>query len=106
MIKLRPYAGNNPRIAVASEHTDPVFFSKRIIEILDGKQSVQDKFRNTSYTGNDFAALYLITKHDGLPLKNLLEYKIPKLIHFSITGLGGTKWEPGVMKYNDLLDRI
>lgn len=106
LIKLRPYAGNNPRIAVASEHTDPVFFSKKIIEILDGRQSVQDKFRNTSYTGNDFAALYLITKHDGLPLKNLLEYKIPKLIHFSITGLGGTKWEPGVMKYNDLLDRI
>lgn len=106
LIKLRPYAGDNPRIAVASEHTDPVFFSKKIIEILDGKQSIQDKFRNTSYTGNDFAALYLITKHDGLPLKNLLEYKIPKLIHFSITGLGGTKWEPGVMKYNDLLDRI
>lgn len=106
LIKLRPYAGNSPRIAVASEHTDPVFFSKKIIEILDGKQSVQDKFRNTSYTGNDFAALYLITKHDGLPLKNLLEYKIPKLIHFSITGLGGTKWEPGVMHYNDLLDRI
>lgn len=106
LIKLRPYAGNSPRIAVASEHTDPVFFSKKIIEILDGKQSVQDKFRNTSYTGNDFAALYLITKHDGLPLKNLLEYKIPKLIHFSITGLGGTKWEPGVMQYNDLLDRI
>lgn len=103
---LRPYTGNNPRIAVASEHTDPVFFSKKIIEILDGKQSVQDKFRNTSYTGDDFAALYLITKHDGLPLKNLLEYKIPKLIHFSITGLGGTKWEPGVMKYSDLLDRI
>lgn len=29
LIKLRPYAGNNPRIAVASEHTDPVFFSKK-----------------------------------------------------------------------------
>jgi hypothetical protein len=37
LIKLRPYAGNNPRIAVASEHTDPVFFSKKIIEILDGR---------------------------------------------------------------------
>ena len=56
--------------------------------------------------GKDFDALYLITKHDGLPLKNLLETKIPKIIHFSITSLGGTKWEPGVMKYNDLLDRI
>ena len=103
---IRPYTGNNPRIAVASEHTDPVFFSKKIISILDGKDSVQDKFRNITYSGNDFAALYLITKHDGLPLKELLEYKIPKLIHFSITGLGGTKYEPGVMKADDLLDRI
>lgn len=106
LIKIRPFTGDTPRIAVASEHTDPVFFSKKIIDILDGNASVQDKFRNTSYQGSDFAALYLITKHDGLPLKNLLEYKIPKLIHFSITGLGGTIWEPGVMKYNDLLDRI
>ena len=105
--KIRPYTGTGmPRIAVASEHTDPVFFSQRIIDILDGKLSVEDKFRNISYSGNDFAALYLITKHDGLPLKKLLEYKIPKIIHFSITGLGGTKYEPGVMKPDDLLDRI
>lgn len=105
--KIRPYTGTGmPRIAVASEHTDPVFFSQRIIDILDGKLSVEDKFRNASYSGNDFAALYLITKHDGLPLKKLLEYKIPKIIHFSITGLGGTKYEPGVMKADDLLDRI
>jgi hypothetical protein len=50
--------------------------------------------------------LYIITKHDGLPLKKILETKIPKIIHFSITGLGGTVWEPNVMKYNDMLDRI
>lgn len=104
---IRPYTGTgNPRIAVASEHSDPVFFSKKIRDILDGKISVEDKFRNTTYTGNDFAALYLITKHDGLPLKELLEYKIPKIIHFSITGLGGTQYEPGVMKPQDLLERI
>ena len=103
---IKPYSGSNPRIAVASEHTDPVFFSKKIIDILDGKDSVEDKFRKLTYSGKDFAALYLITKHDGLPLKKLLEYKIPKLIHFSITGLGGTKYEPGVMKPDDLLDRI
>ena len=50
--------------------------------------------------------MYLITKHDGLPLKELAELKIPKFIHFSITSLGGTKYEPGVMKMDDLLDRI
>ena len=103
---IRPFTGDKPRIAVASEHSDPAFFSKKIINILNGEESVKDKFRNISYSGKDFDALYLITKHDGLPLKNLLETKIPKIIHFSITSLGGTKWEPGVMKYNDLLDRI
>lgn len=105
-LKLRPFVGDMPRIAVASEHTDPVFFSKKIIKILNGEESVQDRYRPNSYTGKDFNALYLITKHDGLPLKELLEQPIPKIIHFSITGLGGTKWEPGVMKPNDLLDRI
>ena len=39
-------------------------------------------------------------------MEKLLKTKIPKLIHFSITGLGGTKYEPGVMKPDDLLDRI
>jgi DNA repair photolyase len=39
-------------------------------------------------------------------MEKLLETKIPKLIHFSITGLGGTQYEPGVMKPDDLLDRI
>ena len=39
-------------------------------------------------------------------MKQLLESKIPKLIHFSITGLGGTEYEPGVMKPMDLLDKI
>jgi DNA repair photolyase len=105
-LKLRPFVGDMPRIAVASEHTDPVFFSKKIIKILNGEESVQDKYHPNAYTGKDFNALYLITKHDGLPLKELLEQPIPKIIHFSITGLGGTKWEPGVMKPDDLLDRI
>ena len=73
---------------------------------MNGKEAVQDRYSPNSYTGKDFNALYLITKHDGLPLKELLEQPIPKIIHFSITGLGGTKWEPGVMKPNDLLDRI
>lgn len=61
---------------------------------------------NSGLTGHDFAGLYIITKHDGMPIKKILQTKIPKLIHFSITGLGNTKWEPGVMKADDLLDRI
>ncbi len=105
--------GDNPRILVASERTDPAFHVKQILDILDGKESVQqwgvvDGKRAVvgNVSGKDFAGLYLITKHDGLPMRKLLETKIPKLIHFSITGLGGTKYEPGVMKADDLLDRI
>ena len=80
-----------PKIAVASEHTDPVFFAKKILKALE----------TGLYNG-----LYIITKHDGLPIESLIKYKIPKIIHFSITGLGGTKYEAGVMKPDDLLDRI
>jgi hypothetical protein len=50
--------------------------------------------------------LQLMTKHDGEPLLAMLKLQIPKNIHFSITTLGGSKFEPGVMKWNDMLDRI
>lgn len=107
ILKLRPFTGNDkaPRIAVASEHTDPVFFAKKIKDFFDGKTSVQPRF-GTPITAKDIDALYIITKHDGLPLRDILSIKIPKIIHFSITGMGGTKYEPGVMPYNELLDRI
>ena len=105
--------GENPRILVASERTDPAFHVKQILDILDGKETVQQwgvvngkRAVVGNVSGKDFAGLYLITKHDGLPMQKLLETKIPKLIHFSITGLGGTEYEPGVMKPDDLLDRI
>lgn len=107
ILKLRPFTGNDkaPRIAVASEHTDPVFFAKKIKDFFEGKTSVQPRF-GQPITAKDIDALYIITKHDGLPLRDILSIKIPKIIHFSITGLGGTKYEPGVMPYNELLDRI
>ena len=94
-----------PRILVASEHSDPAFYSTRLIKIINGEESFKDYFGN-EVTGKDFNGLYIVTKHDGLPIKRILETDIPKLIHFSITSLGGTPYEPGVMKYNDLLDRI
>ena len=97
--------GPNPRILAASERTDPVFHAQELIDILDGKKSVKDRL-GKEVTRDDINGLYIVTKHDGIPLRKLFEYKIPKLVHFSITGLGGTKWEPGVMKPDDLLDRI
>ena len=104
--------GEMPRILVASERTDPAFHVQEILDVLEGRTSatkwdiVDGKRVGTELSGKDFAGLYIITKHDGLPIRRLLQTKIPKLIHFSITTVGGTKYEPGVMKYNDLLDRI
>lgn len=127
--------GKNPRILVATEKSDAAFHSKEIVDIINGVKSVTNRkytvitkeeydslprdqkwykqatdqyFRvdTTSFSPSDFAGLYIITKHDGLPMRDILATKIPKLIHFSITGLGGTVYEPGVMKPNDLLDRI
>lgn len=80
------------RILAATERTDPAMFSNDILDMLKNNR---DKIK----------ALYIITKHDGLPIKRLLQDPTPKFIHFSITGLGD-KIEPGVMKYNDLLDKI
>ena len=129
LLKLKPYTGNDthPRIAVASEHADPAFFAQQIVGLfdegkplvvkqmktvktgektVDGKDKWERKEVETTYTADDFDALYIITKHDGLPLKKILQTKIPKLIHFSVTGMGSTAWEPGVMKYQDMLKRI
>jgi len=80
-----------PKVATASERSDPAFFSQEVIKLA---------------SSGEYDALYIITKHDGIPILDILKTPIPKVIHFSITTLGGTKWEPGVMKYNDLLDRI
>lgn len=129
LLKLKPYTGSDthPRIAVASEHADPAFFAQQIVGLFDegkpltvkqmktvktgkktadGKDIWERKEVEITYTAEDFDALYIITKHDGLPLKKILQTKIPKLIHFSVTGMGGTSWEPGVMKYQDMLKRI
>ena len=107
ILKLRPFTGNDkaPRIMVASELTDPVFFSKMICDFVNGKTTITTR-NGQPLTAKDIDALYIITKHDGIPMRNILALNVPKLIHFSITTLGTTKWEQGVMKYTDMLDRI
>lgn len=124
----------NPRILVASERTDPAFWTKEVIDTINGNRDVDSwdlvdpsvyeqlpddqrakttKNGITKYykitkglKGKDFAGLYIITKHDGLPILDLLQTKIPKLIHFSISTLGGTQYEPNTMQYNTFLDKI
>ena len=87
-----------------SRHTDPVFFAKKFLDFAkqNDKKPMSDSSR--------FLATEIWTKHDGEPLAQILEackkYRIAPMVSFSITGLGGGPLEPGVMKYNDLLDRI
>lgn len=107
ILALHPFTGSDthPRIAVASEKTDPAFFAKQLEDFFSGKTTVQD-YRGNTLTANDMDALYIITKHDGLPMRRIISIQKPKIIHFSITTLGGTKWEPGVMKWQDMIERV
>ena len=107
ILSLHPFTGSDthPRIAVASEKTDPVFFAKYLEDFFSGKTTVKDRSGNT-LTANDIDALYIITKHDGLPMRRILSIQKPKIIHFSITTLGNTKYEPGVMKWQDMIERV
>lgn len=107
ILALHPFTGSDthPRIAVASEKTDPVFFAKDLEDFFSGKTTVKD-YGGNILTANDIDALYIITKHDGLPMRRILSIQKPKIIHFSITTLGNTKYEPGVMKWQDMIERV
>lgn len=107
VLALHPFTGSDthPRIAVASEKTDPAFFAKQLEDFFGGKTTVKD-YRGNTLTANDMDAMYIITKHDGLPMRRILSIQKPKIIHFSITTLGDTKWEPGVMKWQDMIERV
>ena len=87
------------KILRASEEADPALHVSAI------KKMVKDELKKDPAERN-FHVLYLVTKHDGLPLKELADLPIPKFFHFSISSLGGTDYEPNILKYNDFLDRI
>lgn len=96
--------GRNLQVMSVSRMTDPAFFSKRIVEFLkeNGQKPLDDPTRVT--------AIELWSKHDGLPIKDILDackkYRVAPMVSFSITGLGGTAIEGGVMKYQDMLERV
>ena len=91
-------------IMSVSRRTDPIFFADDIVKFLkeNGKKPLNDPTRTV--------AMEIWSKHDGLPLRRIMEackkYRVAPMLSFSITGLGGTALEKGVMKYNDMLDKI
>lgn len=96
--------GRNLQVMSVSRRTDPAFFSKEVVAFLEknSKKPFTDPTRVN--------VIELWTKHDGMPIQDILDackkYKVAPMVSFSITGLGGTALEMGVMKHNDLLDRI
>lgn len=92
------------RVMSVSRQTDPVFFSKEIVKFLE--ENSKKPFTDPTRVN----VIEVWTKHDGEPIQNILEackkYKVAPMISFSVTGLGNTALEQGVMKYQDLLDRI
>lgn len=96
--------GRNLQVMSVSRYTDPAFFSEKIIKFLE------ENYKKPLTDPTRVNAIELWTKHDGLPIRNILEackkYRVAPMVSFSITGLGGTSLEKGVMKYQDLLERI
>lgn len=96
--------GKNLQVMSVSRQTDPVQFSKEIIDFL----KINSKKPFTDPTRVNVIELW--TKHDGIPLRDILEackkYKVAPMVSFSITGMGNSAIEKGVLKYNDLLNLI
>lgn len=96
--------GRNLQVMSVSRLTDPAFFSKEIISFLEknAEKPLNDPTRVT--------AIEIWSKHDGLPIKDILDackkYRVAPMVSFSITGLGGTALEGGVMKYQDMLKKV
>ena len=96
--------GKHIEVMSVSRKTDPAFFAKEIVSFLErnSKKPLNDPTRVT--------AIEIWTKHDGLPIKDILDackkYRVAPMVSFSITGLGGTALEGGVMKYQDMLQKV
>ena len=92
------------KVFSASRHTDAIFYVDQIINDLK---------KNAEYPIGHPKRVYAMefwSKHDGIPMIKILEackkYRVAPMVSFSITSLGGTEYEPGVMKPKDLIIRI
>lgn len=96
--------GKNLQVMSVSRETDPAFFSEEVVNFLkeNAKKELSDPTR--------VQAMEIWSKHDGLPIKDILDackkYRVAPMVSFSITGLGGTALEGGVMKYQDMLNKV
>lgn len=96
--------GASLKVMSVSRYTDPAFFANEIVKFLEenAKKSFTDPTRVN--------VIELWTKHDGEPIQKILQackkYKVAPMVSFSITTLGNTPLEQGVLEYKTLLDLI
>ena len=102
--QIKEASGGKLFVKSVSRHTDPVFFSKEIVKFL--KENAKLPFTDPRRVN----AIEIWSKHDGQPIADILEacrkYKVAPMVSFSVTGLGGTALEQGVMKYQDMMKKI
>ena len=104
-LQIKSALGNRKlKVMSASRRTDPVFLAKDIVRFLE--ENAQKDFTDPTRVN----VIEIWSKHDGMPMKEILDackkYKVAPIVSFSITGLGGTSLEKGVMKHTDLLPLI
>ena len=102
--QIKKAYGNKLFVKSVSRFTDPVFYADKVIEFL--KENAKKSFDDPTRVN----AMEIWTKHDGEPLQRILTacrtYKVAPMVSFSITGMGDTALEKGVLKYTDLLPLI
>jgi DNA repair photolyase len=91
-------------VTSVSRLTDPVFFADRVVKELE------ENYKKPLTDPTRIFCVQIWTKHDGKPLQRILEackkYRVAPMVSFSITGLGDTAIEKGVMRYKDMLERV
>lgn len=96
--------GGHLFVSSVFRNNDPAFYAVEIINQL------RENFKKPLTDPTRINIIELWSKHDGIPIQNILEackkYRVAPIVSFSITGLGDSVIEKGVMKYNDLLDNI
>lgn len=104
-LQIKSALGNRKlKVISASRRTDPVFLAKDIVRFLE--KNAKKDFTDPTRVN----VIEIWSKHDGMPMKEILDackkYRVAPIVSFSITGLGGTSLEKGVMKHTDLLPLI
>lgn len=102
--QIKQATGGRLKVTSVSRYTDPAFYANDIVKVLE------ENYKKPFTDPTRINVIELWTKHDGEPIQKILQackdYKVAPMVSFSITGMGDTAIEKGVLKYNTLLSMI